>query len=321
MRALIKSKRCDKDLIERIEREVLVSLGDSCGPYFGDTQKCSRLLAKVPKLNESYVRPKSVFIPAISLMESFRNMKCTAQNEQTMDAMVAQMLTIGTPEKIPENSFQLNQWCNTAMHNMPYFYGYIESCLSDFGKFLAKVLSGAMATNFRPYCGPEAKNALDNPNPDMQEYINAAKCGNKAEDKIKACLDTFNENILAISEAPEMSRIRMACWFVLKSLIIIVSVLLLHSNAYELRTCVFNSTISTKGCSLRTVQWAERQVMNNVEGAVNLVCADHWGGPKCQRLVPQMPRIDKTKYIAPKSPFFPMIKLLESFPDVDFDKN
>ena len=214
MRALIKSKRCDKDMIQKIEKEVLLTLGESCGAYFGDTNKCNKLLTKVTKFNESYVRPKSFFIPMISVMDSFRNMKCTTQNEQTMDLMLAQMLTIGTPDKIPENSYQLSQWCNKAMQNAPYFYGYVESCISDFGRLLAKMMSGAMATNFRPYCGPEAKNALDNPNAEMREYINAAKCGNKAEDKIKVCLDKFNENILAISEAPEMSRIKMACWSV-----------------------------------------------------------------------------------------------------------
>lgn len=211
-KSVVKSKRCDKDMIENVEKTVLGEFGDFCGYYFSDNQMCKKLVAKTPKLNETYIRPKSVFQPLMGLMNSFRNMKCTAQNENKLDSAVERMLTVGTPEQIPENSQQLDIWCSTAMQSMPYFYGYIESCLSDFGRFLVKILAGTVATNFQPYCGKGAKYILDNPSPQLQEYIKAAKCGNKAEDKIKVCLNDFNEKILGIVEAPEMSRIKMACW-------------------------------------------------------------------------------------------------------------
>ena len=199
-------------MIESVEKVVLEEFGDFCGQYVSESRKCNKLVSKAPKLNETYVRPKSVFQPMIGLMDSFRNMECTAQREQRIDGVVQQLITIGRPEKIPETSVQMQEWCTNAKQNSPYFYGYIESCLSDFGKFLIKVMIGMMATTFQPYCGSQAKRILDNPSPQMQEYINAAKCGNRAEDKLKVCFDDFNEKISGITEAPEMSRIKMACW-------------------------------------------------------------------------------------------------------------
>ena len=212
MRTVVKSKRCDKDMIENVERQVLVELGDFCGQYFSENQKCNKLIANTPKLNNTYVRPKSIFQPIVGLMDSFRNMKCTVQTEQRIDGIVEQMLTIGTPEKIPENSQQMSKWCNNVKQNLPLFYGYIESCLSDFGRFLVKVMVGAVATSFEPYCSREGVKMLDNPNPQMQEYIKSAKCGNRAEDKIKICLNDFSERMYGIIESPDMSRIKMSCW-------------------------------------------------------------------------------------------------------------
>jgi hypothetical protein len=43
-----------------------------CGDYFGTNEKCDKLMAETPKMNpKTYSRPKSIFLPAIALLESF----------------------------------------------------------------------------------------------------------------------------------------------------------------------------------------------------------------------------------------------------------
>ena len=196
---------------------MFAELGDFCGNYFSNDKNCLKLVSKTPKLNDSYVRPKSMFPPMMGLMDSFRQMQCTAQNSQRMDTFFQEMLTIGTPDDIPETGEQLSKWCTKAKRNSPYIYGYIESCVSDFGKMLAKVMAGTAingrgGVHMELICSASAKNALDNPSPFMREYIKAAKCGNRAENKIKVCFDGFNQNMMSIAQAPEKSRIKMACW-------------------------------------------------------------------------------------------------------------
>ena len=61
--------------------------------------------------------------------------------------------------------------------------------------------------------------------------------------------------------------------------------------------------------------------MDGVETSINMICPDLWGDDKkCDQILSDIPPIDPKTYVRPKSPFFPLMKLLDSFPDVDLDQ-
>ncbi|CAG2106795.1 unnamed protein product [Medioppia subpectinata] len=303
-RTLRKTKQCRKEHRQALDN-LLANGPMVCGEYFGQNTRCSELIARTPKPDpQSYARPKSLFVPAMQLMDSYRTLRCDAAAHQRMDRLAQRMLTLGTADQIPETGAQLAQWCSVPMREAGFVYGYMESCLSDFAKFLVKLLAGQVAGNFQPYCSAQGVSKFDSKTSDdpmVREYVKAAKCGNKAESKLVECTNHLVDNVMGIVQAPDTQRIRMAC-----------------CNAYQYRTCILNATLSTRGCSQKTVDWAERAVFENVEPAVNLMCLDHWTSTgKCVQLLANIPRMDPKTYVRPKSVFTPFMKLFDSFPAVD----
>jgi hypothetical protein len=214
-RTVRKSKQCTKTHRKAVD-DLMVSGTDMCGDYFDQNARCDKLLAKTPTPDpKSYVRPKSLFAPVMALVDSYRTIRCDQSAHERMDRIVQRMFTLGLPDPIPETGAQLRQWCSSAMREAPFIYGYLESCLSDFGKLLIKVMAGSVGTSFQPYCGAEAQSLFTSPTPLMQEYVKAAKCGNRAEPKLIECTNDFVDRIMGIVEAPDTQRIRMGCWYVM----------------------------------------------------------------------------------------------------------
>ncbi|XP_054155094.1 uncharacterized protein LOC128953618 [Oppia nitens] len=302
-KSMINTKQCNglhKQLINQINN----SLSFVCNDYYlSNNTKCAKLMAQTPKLDNTYVRPKSPFSAAMEILDSYRSMKCTKKANERLDKLVQRLFTLGTPDLIPENGAQLKQWCNTAISNIPFVYGYVESCLSDFGKFLVKMMASLGINNFEPYCSPKGYDNMNRPNAQMQQYIKAAKCGNLAEDKLIDCTNSFIDGVMGIVEAPDNFRIKMSC-----------------CNAYKYRTCIFNATNKTNGCDTETVVWAESQVMQNLKPAIDMMCAEHWSSTgKCAKLLIEIPKMDSKTYERPKSVFMPIMKLFDSFPDVELN--
>jgi len=207
-----KTKGCDQQSIDTIQKfgfdRMGTTLSSFCGEYFTKTEKCNKIIDITPKLNpKTYIRPKSIFLPLISLIESFQNVKCDKRTEKRVDQIFADILTVGSDKPLPENAVQLREYCSHITQNSGFVFGYVDNCISDFGKFIAKIMIFPLQKQFVSICkhGKLSYKA--------SEIMKGAACGNKAKDKLKICMDRQIDAMVGIAVAPVRDRVFMACWY------------------------------------------------------------------------------------------------------------
>ncbi len=249
---IVSKTNCNQKSINAIESFGYDIIGSKirsfCGQYFENNDKCFKLVAKTPKLNhKTYVRPKSIFLPLISLLESYRNLKCNKNTEKRMDRLMADLIIVGTDKLMPENEIQLKEYCSKITQNMGFIYGYVDSCISPFGQTVAKIMTFTAQKQFEGICKPGKLTNKAN------KMLSATACGNRARDKLKICMDNMIDAIVGTALAPINSRILMTCC---------------HSNA--MRQCYRDATESTDGCTQRTIDWTENFILDSIGGPVRL---------------------------------------------------
>jgi hypothetical protein len=252
MKTVFKTKDCNQRSINTIEsfgNDIIGSkIRGFCGQHFENNDKCFKLVAKTPKLNpKTYVRPKSIFLPLISLVESYRNLKCNKSTEKRMDRLVADLIIVGTDKPMPENEKQLKEYCSKITQNMGFIYGYVDSCVSPFGQTLVKIMIFTLQKQFEGICRP---GKLTNKASIM---LSATVCGNRARDKLRVCMDNMIDALVGIALAPINSKVSMTCC---------------HSNA--MRQCFIEAAESTDGCTQRTIDWTEKFSLDSFAGPIRL---------------------------------------------------
>jgi hypothetical protein len=247
-----KTKNCNQQSINTIESFGYDIIGSTikgfCGQHFENNDKCFKLVAKTPKLNpKTYVRPKSIFLPFISLLESYRNLKCNKNTEKRMDRLMADLIIVGTDKLMPQNEIQLKEYCSKITQNMGFIYGYVDSCVSPFGQTVAKIMIFTLQKQFESICKP---GKLTNK---ASMILSATICGNRARDKLRVCMGNMIDAIVGTALAPINSRVSMTCC---------------HANA--MRQCFIDAAKSTDGCTQRTIDWTENFALDSIAGPIRL---------------------------------------------------
>ncbi len=252
MKTVSKTKNCNQRSINTIESFGYDMIGSTirgfCGQHFEDNDKCFKLVAKTPKLNpQTYVRPKSIFLPLISLLQSYRNLKCNKNTEKRMDRLMADLIILGTDKPMPQNEIQLKEYCSKITQNMGFIYGYVDSCVSPFGQTLAKIMIFTLQKQFESICktGKLTYKA--------SMILSATKCGNRIRDKLSVCMGNIIDAVVGTALAPINSRISMTC-----------------CHSYAMIRCFIDAAESTDGCTRRTIDWTENFALDSITGPVRL---------------------------------------------------
>jgi hypothetical protein len=107
-----------------------------------------------------------------------------------------------------ENEQELRKYCNLVKQNLPFILGYVKSCVSPFGRTLAKLMIIPVNKQLESICRPGRLSIR------ARELIKVGQCGNKAKDRLMECSNSYIDAVVGIPRVPLKDRIPTNCWFV-----------------------------------------------------------------------------------------------------------
>jgi hypothetical protein len=136
------------------------------------------------------------------------NLKCDNKTDKKVDRLFSLLVPIGSDRPMAENEEELRKYCNLVKQNSPFILGYVKSCVSPFGRTLAKLMITPVNKQLESICRPGRLSKR------ARELMKVGQCGNKAKDRLMECSNSYIDAIVGIPRVPLKDRIPTSCWFV-----------------------------------------------------------------------------------------------------------
>jgi len=224
------------------------------------------------------------------------NVKCNNKTLTKMDSLVAKMMTLGQKNRrFPENTIELRQYCNEAQKYSTYFLGYAKNCFNDFIKRVMRVMQYPIENEVKQICksGRPSKNAI--------EVMSFAKCGNAARNGLQRCNENLIDALTAMKYLPKDKMMPMGCCLI-----------------NVVRDCAKQEGRQQEVCTPQTIDSIERYALQTFGSLVRLGCSGYLDNyDRCDGILAEMPKLNLTNYVRPKSYFPAAMDLMDSLPDFD----